>query len=135
MTEVEVKEIVVRLDRLQEEMQRLAEKVDQLAPQRLTISTGHPYIVRVEGVCGGWPTVRGTRITVQAIVEKIRLGQTPEEIVASYPERLTLAHVYDALSYYHENPEEIEAQIAANRVALAEVAQLQKMRVKAREQA
>jgi len=126
MTEVEVKEIVVRLDRLQEEMQRLVEKVDHLVPQRPTISTKHPYIVQVEGVCGGRPTIRGTRITVQAVVEKIRLGQTPEEIVASYPERLTLAHVYDALSYYYENPEEIEAEIAANQAALAKVARLQK---------
>jgi uncharacterized protein (DUF433 family) len=64
-------------------------------------------------------------MTVQAIVEKARLGQTPQEIVDSYPERLTLAHVYDALSYYHENPEEIEAQIAANQSALDRVAQLQ----------
>lgn len=80
----------------------------------ITVYTKHPYVVRIEGVCGSWPVIQGTRMTVQAIVEKTRLGQTPQEIVDSYPERLTLAHVYDALSYYHENPEEIEAQIAAN---------------------
>jgi uncharacterized protein (DUF433 family) len=87
----------------------------------ITVHTQHPYVVRVEGVCGGWPVIQGTRMTVQAIVEKTRLGQTPQEIVDSYPERLTLAGVYDALSYYHENPEEIEAQIAANQSALDQI--------------
>ncbi len=93
-----------------------------------TVYTKHPYIVRVEGVCGGWPIIQGTRMTVQAIVEKTRLGQTPEEIVSSYPERLNLANVYDALSYYHENTEEIETQIAANQSALDQIAQLRALR-------
>ena len=129
MTEVGMQEIKAELTGVRRELQRLTEKVTEMAsPERPTVRTRHPYIVRVEGVCGGWPIIQGTRMTVQAIVEKTRLGQTPEEIVAGYPERLTLARVYDALSYYHENPEEIEAQIAANQSALDQVAQLRALR-------
>jgi len=39
-------------------------------------------------------------------------------MVENYP-ALTLAQVYDALSYYHEHKSEIEAEIAANEKALA----------------
>jgi uncharacterized protein (DUF433 family) len=132
---VNIQEIKVELAQVRQELQRLTGEMSRLMPpERPFIRTRHPYIVQVENVCGGWPTIQGTRLTVQAIVEKIRLGQTPEEIVASYPERLTLAHVYDALSYYHDNPEEIEAQIAANQAALAQVAQLREMRASDREQ-
>jgi len=82
------------------------------------VQTEHPHIVRVEGVCGGRPIVAGTRISVRTLVERTRLGDSPEQIVADYPP-LTLAQVYDALSYYHEHKAEIEGEIAANEEALA----------------
>jgi uncharacterized protein (DUF433 family) len=84
----------------------------------LRVQTEHPYIVRIEGVCGGRPIIAGTRISVRTIVERVRLGDSPEQIVQTYPP-LTLAQVYDALSYYHEHKSEIEAEIVANEEALA----------------
>jgi uncharacterized protein (DUF433 family) len=130
----DIQEIKVELAHVRQELQRLTEEINGLKLSEYpTIRTRHPYIVQVEGVCSGWPIIRGTRLTVQALVEKTRLGQTPEEIVTDYSERLTLAHVYDALSYYHENREEIEAQIAANRAALSQVTQLREMRASGRE--
>lgn len=82
------------------------------------VRTEHPHIIRVEGVCGGRPIVAGTRISVRTLVERTRLGDSPEQIVADYPP-LTLAQVYDALSYYHEHKAEIESEIAADEEALA----------------
>jgi len=82
------------------------------------VQTGHPHIIRVESVCGGRPIVAGTRISVRTLVERTRLGDSPEQIVADYPP-LTLAQIYDALSYYHEHKAEIEDEIAANEEALA----------------
>ena len=38
---------------------------------------------------------------------------TPEELVRDFP-HLTLAQVYDALSYYYDNQPEIEKEIAEN---------------------
>jgi uncharacterized protein (DUF433 family) len=49
-------------------------------------------------------------------------GLTPEEIPTEVP-HLSLAQVYAALTYYHANREEIEADIAAEEV---EAKQLEK---------
>jgi len=77
------------------------------------IATKHPHIVRVEDVCGGRPVIRGTRTSVRSIVGYYKLGMSVEEILEGLP-HLTAAQVYDALSYYHDNQEEIEKDIREN---------------------
>ena len=69
-------------------------------------------IVRSDDVRGGWPRVAGTGVTVQRIVGWYKRGLTPEEIITALP-HLSLAHIYAALTYYHANRDEIEADIAA----------------------
>ena len=61
---------------------------------------------------GNRPRVAGTGVTVRRIVGWYKRGLTPEEITTEVP-HLSLAQVYAALAYYHANPEEIEADIAA----------------------
>ena len=80
---------------------------------RWEFPTGHPYIVRVAGVKGGEPLIRGTGITVRRVVESTRLGMSPEEIADTFPD-LSLSQIYDALSYYFEHKAEIDAYIAEN---------------------
>jgi len=46
----------------------------------------------------GKPVIRGTRITVQAIVEKLGAGASVEEVLESYPE-LAREDVRAALQY------------------------------------
>ena len=77
--------------------------------------TDHPYIVRREGVRGGRPVLRGTSIPVWLIAAMWKAGDSPEEIEAAYP-HLELAAIYDAISYYLDHQEEIEAEIAENRI-------------------
>ncbi|MGA9350183.1 MAG: DUF433 domain-containing protein [Anaerolineae bacterium] len=84
----------------------------------LGIRTEHPHIVRIEGVHSGRPTIRGTGVSVQTIVEQMQLGRTLQQIVEDFDGVLTLAQVYDALSYYYEHEKEIEQYIAENREAL-----------------
>jgi uncharacterized protein (DUF433 family) len=36
-------------------------------------------------ICGGKPTIRGKRITVQTILEFLSSGDSKEEILAQYP--------------------------------------------------
>ncbi len=36
-------------------------------------------------LCGGRPTIRGMRITVQTVLEYLAAGDSKEEIVAGYP--------------------------------------------------
>lgn len=66
------------------------------------------------GYCGGRPHIAGHRIKVQDIaVWNQRLGQSAEEIAATYP-GLTLAAVHAALAYYHAHQAEIDADIRAD---------------------
>lgn len=81
----------------------------------MTKGTEHRYIVRDDGILCGEPIVTRTRTPVRAIVELWRLGVTPEEIPTHLP-HLTLAQVFDALSYYADHQAEIEAFIARNQV-------------------
>ncbi|MEN3000314.1 MAG: DUF433 domain-containing protein [Armatimonadota bacterium] len=79
----------------------------------MTVATGHKYITKDERILGGEPIIAGTRTPVRAVVELWRLGYAPEEIVEHLP-HLTLAQVFDALSYYSDHQEEIEQYILAN---------------------
>lgn len=52
---------------------------------------------------------------MRAIVELWRAGAQPEEIHSDLP-HLSLAQVFDALSYYADHTSEINAYIEANRI-------------------
>lgn len=77
--------------------------------------TAYKYIVKDEDILGGEPIIQGTRTPVRAIVENWRLGLFPEEIVIHLP-YLTLAQVFEALSYYSDNKEEINEYIQKNQI-------------------
>ncbi|MEW5857329.1 MAG: DUF433 domain-containing protein [Cyanobacteriota bacterium] len=69
------------------------------------------HIEITPGVCGGKPRIAGHRIKVQdVVIWHERMGLSPDEIVSQYP-GITLADVYAALAYYHDNLEEIRQQI------------------------
>jgi uncharacterized protein (DUF433 family) len=81
----------------------------------MVTQTEHPYIVRVDGILCGEPVIKGTRTPVRAIVENVRMGIPPEEIPTRLP-HLTLAQIYDALSYFQDHTAEIQADIERNRL-------------------
>lgn len=74
----------------------------------------HPYIIRDKKIVGGEPIIKGTRTSVRAVVEWWKFGATPEEIKENLP-YLSLAQIFDALSYYDDHREEIEGYIAENK--------------------
>ncbi|MDM9382571.1 DUF433 domain-containing protein [Chlorogloeopsis sp. ULAP01] len=69
-------------------------------------------IVCTPGICGGRPRIDGSRITVQYVVNEIKSGITPEEILEDKP-YLTLASIYTALAYYYANKEALDTEFAA----------------------
>ena len=69
--------------------------------------TEHPHIVRRMGAAGETAVLAGSNIGVWFIVRQLRTRDTPEDIVASLP-HLTLAGIYDAMSYYHDHRAEID---------------------------
>ncbi len=74
----------------------------------------HPYIVSLKTHCGGSPVIAGTKFPVRSVVFYVlRQGMTPEELVKEFS-HLTLPQVYDALSYYYENKEKIDKELAIN---------------------
>jgi len=75
------------------------------------IKTDHPYIIKVRGICGGSPILKGTRTRViDIVIEYTMLGRAPDEIIDAHP-YLDLAKVHDALSYYYEHRENLDAEI------------------------
>ena len=74
----------------------------------------HAYVEVVERASGRRAMIRGTNIPVSIIVGYLRVGETPETIVADVMPHLSLAEVYDALSYYYERSAEIDQEIAEN---------------------
>ncbi len=78
-------------------------------------STIADHIETTSGVCGGRPRIAGHRIRVQdVVVWHESLGQSPDEIVARYPQ-LTLADVYAALTYYFDHRDQIRQQMEEDR--------------------
>jgi uncharacterized protein (DUF433 family) len=74
----------------------------------------HPHITSDPAICGGSPCIIGTRFPVRSVVVYIlRHGDTPEELRAVFPQ-LNLAAIYDALAYYYDNREDMDAEIRAN---------------------
>lgn len=74
-----------------------------------------------ESACGGKPCVAGTRIRVWDIhVWHDLRGQSPEEIVALYPQ-LSVADVHAALAYYLDHRDEIDSQANADQIEVAKL--------------
>lgn len=73
------------------------------------------YVTRNSEILSGEPIITDTRTSVRAIVGMWRLGIMPEEIINHLP-HLTLAQVFDALSFYLDNQAEINEYIDRNQV-------------------
>jgi uncharacterized protein (DUF433 family) len=79
-------------------------------------TTEHPHITRDDLILSGEPIVNGTRVPVRAIVETWRMGVAPEDITTHFP-HLSLAQIFDALSYFADHPQEITGLIEKNRIS------------------
>ena len=64
---------------------------------------------------GSKAMIKGTRIAVSTIVGYIRPGESPESMAQTVVlPHLTLAQIHDALGYYDEHQDEIEAESIRN---------------------
>jgi len=81
----------------------------------MTQATAHRYIVTDDQILSGEPIIKGTRTSVRAIVELWRQGMAPEAIPSQLP-HVTLAQVFDALSYFSDHQAEIQQWIERNRI-------------------
>jgi uncharacterized protein (DUF433 family) len=80
---------------------------------KLAKSAEHPYIISRADFCGGSPVIKGTRFPVRSVVHYVlQQGISPEELVKEFS-HLTLAQIYDALSFCYDNKELIDKDIQA----------------------
>lgn len=74
----------------------------------------HPYIETVQSRSGPRAVVKNTRVGVDVIVGYTQAGYTPQEIATDILPHLTLAQIYDALSYYEDHRIIIDEVLQAN---------------------
>ncbi len=106
-------QLASEIDNMKREIKQMKETLAEYS----VVQTAHPHIVRIEGHQGGEPMVRSAHVTVRTIIEQTRLGTTTEELLKGYPP-ITLAEIYDALSYYYDHTDEIEGIIGEHHAAL-----------------
>ncbi len=74
----------------------------------------HPHVATQRAAGGNTAVISGTRFPVRSVVTYVlRQGLSPEELVREF-RHLSLAQVYDALSYYYDHQEEIDGELAEN---------------------
>jgi uncharacterized protein (DUF433 family) len=64
----------------------------------------------VEERDGGY-YIAGTRISLDSIVHAFRAGESPDEILRSFPMAGPLVKIYGAITFYFENREKVEAYL------------------------
>ncbi|MFN8525653.1 MAG: DUF433 domain-containing protein [Chloroflexota bacterium] len=79
-----------------------------------------PYVAEHPGVCGGYPVLRDTRISVRILVELSRDGASIDDFVNSWP-YIARERFVGAMEYYRRHPERIDEDIERHRLAYAEV--------------
>lgn len=73
--------------------------------------TVYSHITKAPGVRGSRACIDQTRIAVVDVVALLKQGKSDEQMREAYPS-LNLAQVHAAISYYYENKDEIEAELA-----------------------
>jgi uncharacterized protein (DUF433 family) len=93
------------------------------------------HIEATPDICGGKPRIAGSRIRVQDIVVwHERMGLSADEIVSRHP-HLTLAGVYAALAYYHDNRAQIDSHMEAGEKLVEEMRRLYRSKLHGKLQA
>lgn len=85
--------------------------------------TDHPHIAMRPGTHRPVAVIRGTGLDVWAVVGHYRSGLLPDQIAQKWS--LSLAQVYDALSYYYDHPQEIDGILERRDIGEAEAHILQ----------
>ena len=77
-------------------------------------------LTRDDDVLGGEPRIQGTRIAVHHVAGRVIDGGQTSAHVADHLD-VSLADVYEALSYYYAHIDEMRALEAENEAAFADV--------------
>ncbi len=62
-------------------------------------------IIRDNGVCGGEPVLKGTRVTLRTVLASLAAGDSPEDILSDFPS-LKAEDVQAAIAFAASSAEE-----------------------------
>src|SRR3954463_13677802 len=85
----------------------------------MTTTTAYPHILKENGAAACLVSHPRTRVAM-IVMDYLARGLGPEDLVRHYP-YLTLAEVHAAMTYYHDHPSEIDAEIQAELDQLAKM--------------
>ncbi len=60
------------------------------------------YVVKAQGVCGGRPTFKYTRIPVSGAINRLEAGEDIDAIIESYRNKVSKAAILEALELSRE---------------------------------
>jgi uncharacterized protein (DUF433 family) len=75
----------------------------------------HPYVETISSRSGPRAVIKDTRIGVDVIVGYVQAGHSAQEVADEILPYLTLAQVYDALSYYEDHRAVMDEILQENR--------------------
>lgn len=98
---------------LQRRAQEMRSTPEQMAETAIRVQFGNTYHLEQRLTPSGPQAyVRGTRVAVRHIAALLQGGHTVEEIVQEGLPQLPPAAVYEAVAYYYDHAQEIEAELA-----------------------
>jgi len=86
---------------------------DERAPTTLAQPAEFPLIVRVPGVMGGEPVIKGTRVAVWVLAAQAQSGTFIEELCEGYP-HVSEEAIREALQYYDSHRDKVDRVIQLN---------------------
>lgn len=106
------------LQRRAREMRSTPEQIAETAIRVQFGSTAH--LDQRPTSSGPQAYIRGTRVAVRHIAALLQAGHTVEAIIQEGLPQLSPAAVHEAMAYYYDHPQEIEAELAAQSPEAAE---------------
>ena len=99
---------------LQRRAQEMRSTPEQMAETAIRVQFGNTHHLEQRLTPSGPQAhIRGTRVAVRHIAALLQAGHTVEQIVQEGMPQLPPAAVYEAVAYYYDHSQEIEAELAA----------------------
>lgn len=112
-TNIQVSPETYRL--LQKRAREMASTPEQVAETAIRLQLGNSiHIEQRATVFGPQAYVRGTRVAVRHIAAFLQGGHTVEEIIQTGLPHIPPAAIYEAIAYYYDHQQEINAELVAN---------------------
>lgn len=100
---------------LQQRAKELHSTPDSVAETIIRLQLGSTRYIELRPTSSGLQAyLRGTRVAVRHVAAFLKAGRTAEEIAREDLQHLPASAIYEAIAYYYDHRDEIEAELEAN---------------------